>query len=1812
MNRRLVAPLFAALIPTLAACPKPEPTTPEAAVAETALTIEHFSPTGTTTTQPLELRFNQPLVTAAELGSAPKGASPLLITPDLPGHLEWRSENTLVFVPSEPFRPSTRYQVSVRADAFGRELSGETRFQFNTELFSLESVEPFFTGARGGKVRLNLVFTHPVRPDDVRAAVLFRTPDGSTVPATLATRSPAKVMAFDLGAVAPSIGELTVRVDGGLAAAGGGDPIGKEVVRKIPMLGSEELKVHNFYPSESGGSFTIWIRFSADVDTETAARYLSVSPAVAIKVVDSYHGVGVTGPFEPGRTYTLKIAAGLPSTSGAAIPSDVERPITIPELDPSIAFEGLGNYLMRSGAQAFQIKTINVGKLQVTVSKVPDNNLAHVIPRLRGGAVACQDEACEYYDEYGVDESSYYSGYDLGSLGSQLFTGEIEVESTRNQAAVTTVPFSEIEDDERRGVYRVRVASTEQSWVYTERWMLATDLGLTAKVGPTEARVQVVSLRGLGPQGGVKIRFLSRTNELLGLGVTDRNGVANLSLDKQRPGEPLSLITAEYGGDFSYLPIAGTEIPTADFDVGGDGESTAPYEAYVYADRGVYRPGDKAHVVALLRDRALRTPPSFPFEVEVRDPKWRVFDKRRGNTSEDGGAEFRFDIPSDAPTGSYVVRVLSPADGALLGRLGLKVEEFMPDRIKVDVKAEASVGELSDASLFRVESAYLFGPPASGLRLESRCRFREVSIQSKDHRSFPMAVDEDYGHRRALDETRDLGETSLDDAGLASLGCELEASDPPRRPVEVSLYATVSENGGRAVTGVGRALAHAHPHYVGVRRRSNDRYVEQKKDAGLEVLVVDRGGATQAGVQVEATFWSIEWKSILKLVNGRYRYVSERTPKKIGTAKVTSGAAPVKLPYVPAEVGMIRVDVETQPAGAKSSTSFWVSGGGYAAWEMSTPDQVQLTFAREDYAVGETATAMVRAPFTGKLYLSVERDSVLWSRVVDLVGNTGTVEIPVTDEMIPNAYLTAQLVRAPGSTEKMAPMRAFGVVPLRVRSDRHALGVDVFAEDTLRPRQTLDVKVKVSGGRGPARVTIAAVDEGILRITNFASPSPLRFFSRKRRLGVRTHDLFDLMLPEARGRASAIVKASGGDEARKRHLTPMSVKRVEPVALWSGIVNTDAEGWARAPLELPEFQGSLRVMVVAFAGDRFGAAEKNVTVRDPIVLTPTLPRFLGPLDVVKVPVEVYNGTGSDGAITVSMRATGGAKARGPSEQKIDVPAGAQRSLSFELAADEVDGKIEVVFAASGNGASTERHTRLPVRAPSTTVTEGTPVVVTADQPAKIRVKPGFVRGSVTTRVSVGAAPAARFGASLQYLLQYPHGCVEQTTSRAFPLLYVRELAEASSIEVADAKTVDDLVNAGVARLFSMQERGGGLSYWPGGSYGYPWSTTYAAHFLVEAKKAGFAVDQAALDRLMDHLGRIARAAPMPEYRGRRPGEREQAYAMYVLALAERPLTSALSHAATRLDEQKRQDPELRALVDGGLLLAGVQTRKSAFGAELPLAEAGPPRGFWSATRADALMLSVLADVWPTHKSVPILMDRLGKSASVGRWGNTQENAYALLALGKIGKRLGTGEFWGTVRVGGDEVKKFNHGKAISVVHAGDDWVGKDVELTLTGPGAAFASVTVEGIKPGVMPPKSAGLDVKREYLDRNGAALDPATLSQGDLVVTKITVTVPGSARIENLAVVDLLPAGLEIENPRLSDEAAAPWMRDRAVPDYMDIRDDRIVLFTSGSDNIVFYYTARAVSAGDFVLPNVHAEAMYDPSVHAWSGGGKLSVKAR
>jgi uncharacterized protein YfaS (alpha-2-macroglobulin family) len=1717
----------------------------------------------------------------------------LKIEPPLEGTCKWITANDLRFYPEQQLQPSTEYHMSISPEvvrAKGRRLSGQTSFEFHTERirvvkfshdFRVDEVNP-------GKANLyvTLEFNYEVSSADLEQRLKLRFEKGDHIGFQIEQKSPSSILTAVSEPLALEDADrmVVLHIDQSLKPQDAALGLASDYEATFAMPARERVVVEAAYPERSGNANWITIKFSSPVAVATVKDFIRIEPEISFRLEREHRYLHIRGDFQPGQTYVVTLMPDFLALNGTKLEHEFSTAVQMQETEPYFDFVTQGIFLPRKGQLSVGIETVNIDSLELSVDQIFVNNLV-----------------------YFLNTNSVYSRwFSRGFLGRHVARKQIDLQPEANVKQTITVDMRQYLDQEREGIYVLSLRRPESRWDSRIQWVRITDLGILAKIGQNQMRVYVNSLEDTSPQEGVTVSLLSRDNQLLLEGVTNSEGIATFDDFKQATQgfEPF-VITARKGKDLSFAKLDDCRLPLSDFEVGGAPVLKEGYQAFLYTDRGVYRPGDTVHVVTVIRDSDNRIPPDFPLKLQVIGPDGSVFDEYRGWVGDAGADEFTIPTPLYALTGVYTARTLT-ADSVEIGRKLFNVEEFMPQRIKVDLSVPKDNYVTGEELKFEVQGTMLFGPPASGRKVEARLTISPKPFAPAGFSTFSFG---DAG--KTFDRVeKDLGQDQLDDQGKKTYQVQIPEDIRPPASLSGLLQASVYELGGRAVTKYAEVTIHAYPFYIGM-RRSQKGYADIDKPVQIDFVVVQPDGQKSQPVDLECSFYRVNWHSILRRDNsGYYRYVSEQSLEMVNNEEVTFNGDLSSVSFVPHEYGEYRVVIADPKSGASSSLQFYASGWGYAPWAMAEPEKLMLDFDKKSYQVGEPAVVQVRSPFAGKLVLTVEREGILDQRIVEMPENTATITLPVREAYKPNVYVTGCLIRSNQSLEVHAPVRAYGAYPLMVDCSGEKLSLNLKTPDHIAPRTTLDVSVQVTGGSGQTYLTVAAVDEGVLQITDFATPDPFGYFYQKKRLSVDTYDIYSFILPQLEETEKKSSAGGGRAEEMARHLMPVTLRRVKPVALWSGLVKVDAGGRAMVHLQVPQFQGSLRVMAVAFDNEKFGRADRNVNVSDPIVLTPTFPRFVAGKDSFDIPVNVYNGTDQPGQIKVGLSAEGPVQILLPDQQTVQVESKREKLTTFVCRAADAMGALHFTLEASGLGSSTRYDVDMALRPASPLVTEVGSGRITDDGEASFLTGEDWIPGTTRLQVSLSPFTLINFGSSLRFLLTYPHGCIEQTTSRVFPLLYFRNIARIAEPSLFKDHSADYFVQEGITKLRSMQKSNGAFSYWPGGDYVSEWGSIYATHFLAEATKAGYQVPERTVDRAAGYIRGLLREKLRREtYRYQLE---QQAYAAYVLALLGRPDKSSMNYL--RQAEVHNMSTWAQALLAGSFALSGdVNTAMSMMTFEIGPSQAPRQTGgnFNSSVREDAIMLEVLQEIDPEHPSIPLLVEAIADhlKKTMNQYYTTQETAFGLMALGKSLKGRQPSEYQGEIWLDSEKMASF--GTADTVIKK-DDGEGKQVKINIQGRGPCYYYWYFSGIKKdGRFEEYDRGLKVNRIYLDRSGYPLDYRNVKQSSIVVAKITMTALAD-NLDNVIVTDMLPAGLEIENPRLGSRDVISWIGDKSVtPDYMDIRDDRLSIYLNlrKGRTVQFYYLLRAVTAGRFVLPPVSAEAMYDPFQSSVANSGQIRV---
>ncbi len=1732
---------------------------------------------------------------------------PATIEPTLGGVWRWQGPATLRFEPAGGFPAASEYHFDLIPQRFllaGEKLGGTLDFVVKIDRFFVRQVtanEEAAPGEHQVLFRGSIDFNYAVDPEALAPLIHLIDPrlgEDHPLAVNLETGWQSTTIAFRTATVekTPEPRKLALVIDGSLTPASGNAPLGAAYRREIPLGSSQVLEVRRIDPHPALGGSSMTIELSSPVAAGVAAKYISVAPSVPYRIASDGNRLSLNGDFEAGESYQVAIAEGLPATDQAVLRAPFQQAVHFANLPASVDFADQGMFLSALGAHRLALTTVNVSQVSLVVERVYPSNLFDLF---------------EYGSLFGSDTS--YSGAGLRrSLGDRLAEKTLVVAGPRNRRNTTVLDLDRYlpRGSERNGLFRVAVGQPGD-WQNQQRWLLLTDLGAVAKVAPREAEVWVSDIHSLDPVAGARVTVYSNQNQRLGAAVTDAVGIARMPLPELPDGVAPYWATIRTSSDFTFVLFDRMQVDTADLAVGGAEPLNAKADAYqadLYGERDLYRPGEVVHGMAVVRTAGLGVPPKMPVILRHRDPQGHVLSSQRLMLDRHGAAEFSLDLPGYSLTGRHSLELVVAQK--VIGQYQFSVEEFVPDRIEVAVKPPSGPVSANQSVSYRVESRYLFGPPAARLAVETRVRLAAAPF------SPPGFSEYRFGNPDRAFEARDILTRGgrLDDNGEASFALTLPAALRPPAALEATLFARVQESGGRGVAALARVPVYPYPYFIGL-KRANSELPSAGKPQRFDWLALTPAGAPTAAGTLRLEFFEDRFNTVLRRTpSGGFRYESKREPRLIASRDIEAGKKSGSFTVTPPGYGEFRVVLTDPESGSSSELSFSAGGWGYAPWAMANPSRVELELDKKEYRPGETATVEVKAPFPGRMLVTLERDRILWSKVVTLSGNSARLTIPVPGALRPNGYVTATLVRKLGDLSEGSVGRAFGAVPIDVDRNAHHLAPRISAPATVRSESKVEVRVDTRPG---ALVTVAAVDEGILQLIAQKTPDPFDFFYRKLALDVTTSDTYSLLLPEIVERAK---KGGGGEgaSAALRALSSEGLTRVKPVAFWSGSLTANSKGIVVTSFKLPaEFHGALRLMAVAISGADFGSAERRLTVRDPLIIMPTAPRVLSFGERLSLPVTLRNDTGKSGEFVVGLGTSGPVKSAGESSRTLSIPAGEQRTTYLEAATGEQPGEANLVFRASGNDEQARATIEIPVRSdlPPLATQQAGPVddVVTRLPLATAR---SFEPGTVRRTLTIGPLPATQFLGRLKELLAYPYGCLEQTVSSAFPLLYFGDLAQKIAPELLDpAKGNGDpvlFVQQALAKVARLEVGNGRFALWPGEATPDAWDSLYATHFLVEAKRAGFEVDPGLLERSLDAVASGVRAAD--HYSA---GELERvAYGLYILARAGRADRATMDFV--RQNHANELDSTSRPLLAGAYAAAGDSRAGAELLAELrAIPEVARERGgnLDSPLRARAIALLALLEVSPDDPQVTVLFDRLSRDAgSLSLW-TTQETAWVFLALGELAHRQSAkGGYQGEVKLGGRVLGAIDAHKAVSFADlAGAEPLAIEMKPGYSK-GAAFYSLVTSGT-PTVKSyaPVAAGLEVERQILTRNGDPADLAAIHQGDLLVIKARVR-STVGPVANVALEILLPSGLEVENPRLATSETLPWVADADQGRHLDLRDDRADVFTDLPANSwrTFYVEARAVIPGSFRLPPISARAMYDPAIEAASEQGRMEIAIR
>jgi len=1735
-------------------------------------------------------------------------------SPAIPGKFVWQDTTRLVFSPDGPLPGDTKFSARLNtallAGRAGKKgFRGADKFEFSTEQFTLRTAE-FFYDRIGEKrqvgVKANFEFSYMVLPEDVQRTLKVTVDKETQAGVRVVSTEKTRIVAVELGVSTQLDRQREIGIDfsSDLVSPETGTRIrmDKPFVFNLPPLGSLQIYGHEF--GTDGVVSWIRVRMSQEVEPAEVKKQVTVEPAREFAVETTREGFTLRGKFEPGQAFRLLIKKGLTSVLGGSTQNDYEATVLIGNVAPSFRFASeSGVYMLQGGERTLEIKTVNIPRLAVRVSQVFQNNLVFF---LDGG---------RYYD-YEYDEGGDEEGgrqyrrkyrYHLSNYGRQLKYDTLTISGAANQEATTLFSLQPYLNNGYRGFYLIEIANPAESWRTTSKLVSISDLGMIVKQSANEVLVFVTNLVTASPVSGATVSLVSTNNQTITAVKTDGDGVARVPEFRALARNwTLKLVTAELENDFNFINLEDYRVENSRFDVGGKLSAQGVYDAMLYGDRNIYRPGERIFYSGIVRNIGDAIPEGMPVRLSIFNPRGTAVSENQFTLNEQGSFASSYQTQQGALSGVYRLE-LATGTGTYLASSAVSVEDFVPDRLRLNLTPSKDMARPGETITYDLQAFNFFGPPAAGRKWEFEGSFTVVPYRSKNFAEYRFA--DDAAKPASLNPEVSTGTT--DENGKARFSFAVPAGVTSSGLLRARARVAVFDESGRPVYQLAQTTIHPKEYIIGL-RNLGAYYVSPNTPQKLKIVAVDPGDRPIKGFVARVELIRQEWHSVLRQHQGTgtLRYVSEKRDIPVKTEKMVLGDGPYEYTYTVPRSGDYMLRVSRDGDSGFNQVSFYAYSWGttdITSFEVDPEARIDMVFDKPVYAPGEKARILFQTPFDGKMLVTVERNQVFNYRYLDVVKSAATLELPVDEKFLPNVYVTAVLFRK--VKEMNIPLLAgHGFMPLMVERPSNKLQLVLEAPEKIRPRTRQAIRVTVSGEKN-AFVTLAAVDEGICQVKNYKTPDPYAYFYARKGLETETYDFFRHLLPEpAKGKSSP----GGSDADLAKRTNPLTVTRFKPLALWSGIVKTNGGGAVTVDLDVPEFNGEVRLMALAYKGDRFGAAEKPMKVADPVVLTPALPRFLGPNDSLSMPITAFNTTDRAVSLTFAVSTSGPIEAIGG--PLLEVGPNQEKYALVGLRTGNQIGTGAVTVRTNAFGEKLESTTELAVRPGSPFLVESVTGFVDGNNAVSHDIPDVFLAAGRKAYVTVSPFPVANFAKQLKKLIGYPHGCLEQTVSKAFPQIYLRDVAGILAPMATSSGSPTYFVNEAITKIASMQTTDGTFLYWPGGGEVIPWTSVYATHFLVEAKKAGYAVPDGVLRLALAGISSTARSRKTEDYYYSGPNrvlvkriaDKGALYALYVLAAAGQPDKALMDFYR---NESSLLTTDTRYLLAGAYALSGDRrTYADLLPPQFVTEEAKRTSGgnFDSPIRSNAIILNVLLESDLNNPNIPRYMEYLSKVYQANEWYSTQDDAFTLLAFGKAARLASATNVAGTVTVGKEGLPYAGGSKRFDI-----EPFGKKVTIAVQGTGRVYYAVVTEGIRTdGGVRQEDKNMQIRRVLLDRNGSPLDPSTIRQNDLIVVRLTL-LSSIDQLDHVAITDLFPAGFEIENPRITDATVYAFTKNAATPEYLDVRDDRVNIYTSfrRAREKTFYYAVRAVTAGTFQYPPVVAEAMYDGNYYSASGGGRVRI---
>jgi uncharacterized protein YfaS (alpha-2-macroglobulin family) len=1774
-------------------------------------------------------------------------------SPSVKGKAFWLDARTIEFKPDSWLQTDQLYEVNFKLDKVTKVPDKYSNFRF-----SMKTVKPSFKisddGLRSSGTKNKMSFSGDLETADVEEGaqvekLLSASQNNKPLTITWQHNDATKTHHYTIDNIerGTSAGNIDIRWNG--------SPMNMEVKGEkqvaIPAVG--DFKVLNAIAVNDAQQYAS-VQFSDPIAVgQDLAGLITLSNQsdISYTINGSEVKIFTTGKLD--GSFTMYVNAGIKNSWGDILNKGFTANIFFENRMPSVKIHGKGNILPNSGRLVLPFEAINLKAVDISIIKIFETNVPQFLQEndlagnteLRRVAKPIVQKTLRLDDDKTLDlhkrqhfsldidkflkteqgaiyrvtigfrpEYSLYQSTDTSKKNNAEEGGGYSDEYDGNSGAG-------LDDDDdfwsRYDTYypygynwERRDDPTSKSYYNKDRWatrnILASNIGITAKRGNNNSMVVALSnILTTEPMGDVDIEIMDYQQTIISKGKSGSDGFATIDL-KRKP----FLLIAKKGNERGYLKLDdGSSLALSRFDVSGE-EVKNGIKGFIFGERGVWRPGDTMYLNFIVEDKEGKLPKDHPVEFSLFTPQGQLYKHTVQSDAEDGFYLFKTNTDASAPTGNWLAKV--KVGGASFEKR-IKVETVMPNRLKINIDfgKDALLGKGS-TSTGTINAKWLFGAPGKNLKAKI-----DASLYSKKT-SFPKFAGFDFDNPTSnySTQSKTIYDGTLDADGNAALKTNFEIDESAPGMLSANLLVKVFEPGGSFSIDNMTIAFSPYTSYVGMKLPDGEKpfdYLLAGKTHSTQIVNVDnRGNLLTGSTDVEVQFYRIQWRwwwddngdNLSNFTQNEYNKILKKE-----TVHLTNGRGQWQFGTSENEWGRYLILVKDLKSGHTCGSTLYIDEPGWQSREgnddQTAASMLSFTANKEKYQVGDEVSLNIPSSKGGRILVSLESGSrvikTFWQETSQ--GQT-VVKFKADGTMSPNVYATVSLLQPHSQTINDLPIRMYGSIPIFVEDKNTILKPVLEMPATIRPEQQVSFTVSEQSGK-EMTYCVAIVDEGLLDLTRFKTPDPHDAFYAREALGVKSFDMYDYVIGAWGGDLERILTIGGDNEAGP--VKQKTANRFKPIVKYIGPFHLGRNQTQKQSFTLPAYIGSVRAMVVAAHNGSYGAAEKTVAVKKPLMLLATLPRVLGPGETIKLPVTVFAMENNIKKVNVSLQSNPFLEVVGPNMQTINFTATGEQMAYFDVKVKPNVGIGKVKVLASSGGEKADYEVELDIRNPNPPVTSVTEITLSPGQQWKTTAMPIGVATTSNAVVEISSVPAMNLQKRLNYLIEYPHGCIEQTTSSVFPQLVLNQLTDLDDYKKAQ---VDRNIKSAIARLQNFQRPDGGFSYWPGGNESDEWGTNYAGHFLTEAQSNGYLVSDYMLQQ-WKNFQRGKANSWVPSTTNFYGGDLTQSYRLYTLALAKAPEMGAMN----RLKEFKYLSAEAKWRLAAAYKLAGQENTALDLISGLPTSfDTRPSPGitFGSDLRDQAMVLETLT-IMGRKKQAADLLPTIAARLSQDYWYSTQTTAYALIAIAKYCGKNPSGAkiiVSGTVDGKPVDINSASYIRQLPIIFKNG---GSNVVISNKGSNTLYVRLVTQGqplagdsLKVNNNP---ATLGMAVSYVSQNGAAIDISKLTQGTDFVAKVVIKNPGKrGYYTQMALSQIFPSGWEILNARMFDGEGA---FKSSSSTYQDIRDDRVYTYFNigAGETLTYYVQLNASYLGRYFLAGTYCEAMYDNSITAGVNGKWVEV---